>query len=111
MFDSKNDLETRSFAAGIYADSRSDDKGVEPEGITIGVVGRKPIAFVGLERVDAVLLYDVSNPVRPKFIKLLTTGDAPEGILLISSNDSPTGKSLLVVSSEDDGTVKIYSTN
>jgi hypothetical protein len=111
LFDSKNDLETRSFAAGIYADSRSDDKGVEPEGITIGVVGRKPVAFVGLERVDAVLLYDVSNPVRPKFIKLLTTGDAPEGILLISSNDSPTGKSLLVVSSEDDGTVKIYSTN
>jgi hypothetical protein len=38
----------------VYDDGRSDDKGVEPEGITLGVMGNKNIALVGRERVDAV---------------------------------------------------------
>jgi hypothetical protein len=111
IFDSKNDLEEKTIEAGKYDDGRSDDKGVEPEGITLGYVGRKTIAFVGMERADAVALYDVSNPYRPSFIKLLPTGDAPEGLLFIPAKDSPTRKSLLVVSSEGDGTIKIYQAN
>ncbi len=110
VYDSENQLEKKTIEAGVYDDGRSDDKGVEPEGITLGVVGKKPIAFVGMERADAVALYDISNPYNPKFIKLLKSGDAPEGITFISAEDSPTGKSLLVVSSEDDGVVKIYTT-
>jgi hypothetical protein len=43
----------------------SDDKGVEPEGVTLGVVGRKPVVFVGMERADAVAIYDISNPYHP----------------------------------------------
>ena len=64
-----------------------------------------------MERADAVALYDVTNPYKPVFIKLLSTGDAPEGLLFIPAKDSPTKKSLLVVSSENDGTVKVYQTN
>lgn len=111
VFDSKNELENKCIAAGIYDDNRSDDKGVEPEGITLGYVGRKEIAFVGLERADAVAIYDVSNPNNPKFIKLLPAGDGPEGLLFIPSTKSPSGKSLLVVSSENDGTIKVYQVN
>jgi hypothetical protein len=111
IYDSKNELENKTIEAGKYDDGRSDDKGVEPEGITLGYVGKKVIAFVGMERADAVALYDVTNPYKPVFIKILSTGDAPEGILFIPANDSPTKKSLLVVSSEDDGTVKVYQTN
>lgn len=108
VYDSKNELELICKNAGKYDDARSDDKGVEPEGITLGKVGNTMIAFVGMERADALALYDVSNPYQPKFIKLLATGDAPEGITFIPASQSPLKKSLVVVSSENDGTIKIY---
>lgn len=111
VYDSKNNLEEEAIAAGKYDDGRSDDKGVEPEAITLGYVGRTPVAFVGMERADAVAIYDISNPYHPEFIKILVTGDAPEGLLFIPAKDSPTHKSLLVVSSEGDGTIKVYQTN
>jgi hypothetical protein len=111
IYDSKNELDAKVIEAGKYDDGRSDDKGAEPEGVTLGYVGKKVIAFVGMERADAVALYDVTNPYYPTFIKLLPAGDAPEGLLFIPAKDSPTKKSLLVVSSENDGTVKVYETN
>ena len=109
VFDSKNELEKLCMAANTYEDSRSDDKGVEPEGITIGKVGNKKVAFVGMERVDAVAVYDVTTPSKPVFLQLLKCGDAPEGVLFIAAKDSPTKKSLLLVSSEGDGVIKVYT--
>lgn len=109
IFDSKNELDVKAKEAGIYDDARSDDKSIEPEGITLGTVGNKTIAFVGMERVDAVALYDVTNSAAPVFMKLLKCGDAPEGVLFVKAEDSPTKKSLLIVSSENDGVVKIYA--
>jgi hypothetical protein len=110
MFDSKNDLDKRILAAGFYDDGRSDDKSVEPEGLTLGKVGKKQLVFVGSERSDAVITYDISNPLNPVFLQVLPCGDAPEGVLFIPAKDSPAkGHSLLVVSSEDDGVIKIYS--
>ena len=94
VYDSKNELDAKAIEAGKYDDGRSDDKGAEPEGVTLGYVGKKVIAFVGMERADAVALYDVTNPYYPTFIKLLPTGDAPEGLLFIPAKDSPTKKSL-----------------
>lgn len=108
VYDSKNELERKCIAAGLYDDGRSDDKGVEPEGITLGTVGKKSIAFVGMERADALAIYDVTDPFQPTFLKLLPTGDAPEGITFIPAHQSPVGKSLVVVSSENDGTIKVY---
>jgi len=109
VYDSKNELDKKLIAAGRYEDGRSDDKSIEPEGMAIGKVGTTPVAFVGMERVDAVAVYDISNPQQPKFLQLLESGDAPEGVLIIPAKDSPTKKSLLVVSSEDDGVVKLFS--
>jgi DNA-binding beta-propeller fold protein YncE len=111
VYDSKNDLEQKCIVAGLYDDARSDDKGVEPEGITLGAVGKKTIAFIGMERADALAIYDVSDPFQPEFLKLLPTGDAPEGITFIPPHQSPVGRSLVVVSSENDGTIKVYKTN
>lgn len=110
VYDSKNELDVKAKEANVYDDGRSDDKSVEPEGITLGTMGDKTIAFVGLERADAVAVYNVTAPTAPVFVKLLKTGDAPEGVLFVDAKSSPTGKSLLIVSSEGDGTVKIYST-
>ncbi len=109
LFDSKNDLEVRSIAAGVYDDGRSDDKGVEPEGIALGQVGGRKIAFVGMERVDAVAIYDVTNPTVPVFLQMVKCGDAPEGVLFVAAHNSPVKKSLLIVSSENDGVIKVYA--
>ena len=109
VFDSKNELDKLCFDANAYDDLRSDDKSVEPEGITIGKVGNKKVAFVGMERADAVAVYDVTTPSKPVFLQLLKCGDAPEGVLFIPAKDSPTKKSLLLVSSEGDGVIKVYT--
>lgn len=109
VFDSKNELEQKCIEAGYYDDGRSDDKGVEPEGVTVGLVGRQVIAFIGMERADAVAIYDITQPNQPRFIKILACGDAPEGLTFIHASSSPTKKSLLVVSSENDGVIRVYS--
>lgn len=109
VYDSKNVLDVKAKELNFYDDNRSDDKGTEPEAITIGKVGTKTIAFVGLERADAIAVYDVSNPtIMPYFLKMFSTGDAPEGVLFIPALKSPIQQSLLVVSSENDGMIRIY---
>lgn len=110
IFDSGNDLDLQAVIENNYDDDRSDDKGSEPEGIETGRVGTKNLLFVGLERVDGVAVYDVSNPVKPKFLQWLDCGDAPEGLLFIPANESPSGKSILVVSSEGDGVITVFTT-
>lgn len=108
VWDSKDFLDRESFTLGLYDDLRSDDKGAEPEAITLGRVGTKTIAIVGMERSDAFAIYDVTNPTSPVFVKMYKTGDAPEGILFIPASKSPIQQSLIVVSSENDGFLKIY---
>ncbi|MBJ7333632.1 MAG: choice-of-anchor I family protein, partial [Thermoleophilia bacterium] len=110
-------------------DSRSDNKGPEPEGIATGHAFGMQLAFVGLERQNGVMAFDVSNPASPRFLDYLNTtnysstsganyatstnaGDvSPEGILFVSASDSPTGKPALMVSYELSGTTAIYNLN
>lgn len=84
IYDSGNDLEKAAIAKGIYDDSRSDDKGVEPEGVTLLTLKKRTFAFIGLERTtkSAVAVYDVTTPENPIFIDLIVTdGDvSPEGL-------------------------------
>jgi hypothetical protein len=108
VFDSKNELDKKANEFGVYDDGRSDDKGVEPEAVYVSKMGDKQILFVGLERADAVAIYDISTPTAPKYLQIIKTGDAPEGVTFIPAAKSPTKRSLLVVSSEGDGTIKIY---
>ncbi|MCU0501678.1 MAG: esterase-like activity of phytase family protein, partial [Anaerolineae bacterium] len=50
-------------------DERSDDKGPEPEGVTVGTIAGRPYAFVGLERAGGgVMVYDLGNPRQPLFM-------------------------------------------
>jgi hypothetical protein len=108
VFDSKNDLDKRSNDFGTYDDGRSDDKGAEPESVVVAKMGDKNILFVGLERADTVMIYDITNPSAPQYLQSIKTGDAPEGLLFIPASKSPTKRSLVVVSSEGDGSVKFY---
>lgn len=110
VYDSGKDLEVQANAAGAYPDDRSDAKGVEPENLAVGMIGSKRFVFVGLERADAVAVYDITDIANVQFKQFLkTTGDdAPEGILFISAAESPNGNPLLVVSNEDSGNVTVY---
>ncbi|MES2448226.1 MAG: choice-of-anchor I family protein [Bacteroidota bacterium] len=105
------DLEQRVIDAGKYEDDRSDNKGVEVESVTVAQVNGKTLAFIGMERVDHIAVYDVSTPATPKFVQLFATGDAPEGLMFVKPKDSPNGRSLLIVSNEADGTVRFYQPN
>ncbi len=128
-FNSNND-ENQSF------DNRSDNKGPEPEGITLAVIGGRTLAFIGLERMGGIITYDITNPFNPFFVdytnnrdfsvifdvdqegdpdptpeQLDAVGDlGPEGLLFIPRHQSPNGKPLLVVANEVSGTTTLYST-
>jgi len=114
VYDSGSDIaqQTSDLTPAIFngGDERSDDKGAEPETVEVLRVGEKIILLVGLERNNQVMLYDITNPVNPTFIAILSNeGDlGPEGILAVPAVDSPTGKDLIVVSNEVSGGVTFY---
>lgn len=127
VFDSGDDLEQRTQALANVnfnasntnntLDSRSRSKGPEPEGVTVGTFGSKTFAFIGLERVGGVMVYDVTNPNAPVYTTYLNTrtgatGDrGPEGLTLIKAAQSPNGKPLLVVGNETSGTTAVFQLN
>lgn len=94
--------------SSLYDDGRSDNKGVEPEAVEIGTSGGRTYLFVGMERADAVGVYELRGVGSIEFIQLLEVGDAPEGVLFIPAEESPNGRATLVVSSEGDGKVKVF---
>ena len=51
-------------------DSRSDAKGPEPESVTVNLVDGKPYAYVGLERIGGVMVYDLSRPHPPHLCRI-----------------------------------------
>ena len=92
-------------------DDRSDDKGAEPESVTVGKINGKPYGFIGLERAGGgVLVYDLSKPTAPEFIQYIRTeGDvAPEGLKFIAAEDSPNGNPVLAVANEVSKTTTLY---
>jgi hypothetical protein len=113
---------------GDAMDSRSDAKGPEPEGLAVGSIGNKTFAFIGLERMGGVLVYDITNPTAPIRVDYLNTredwatedpstvlatvGDlGPEGLVFIPAKNSPNGKPLLVVGNEVSGTTAVLQLN
>ncbi|WP_202971055.1 esterase-like activity of phytase family protein [Saccharothrix sp. ALI-22-I] len=96
VFSSGNELQAAAIRQGQYPDGRSDNKGVEPEGLAVAVFGRNRYAFVGMERANLVAVYDINDPRRPRLLQVLPTGVGPEGLLPIPATGT------LVVSAEED---------
>ncbi|WP_427160771.1 choice-of-anchor I family protein [Aliinostoc sp. HNIBRCY26] len=103
-------------------DNRSDNKGPEPEDVKIAEINGRFYAFVGLERIGGVMVYDITDPTKPVYVKYVNNRDfladpassavgdlGPEGLLLISAANSPNGKPLLVVSNEISGTTTLFA--
>lgn len=125
IYDSGNDIEQRILELlperfnvdykdynDIEVDGRSDDKGPEVENVVVGQVGSHSYAFVGLERVGGIMIYDITNPYEPYFVKYLYDPDnkdiSPEGITFESAEKSPNGKPLLIASFEVSGTTSTW---
>ncbi|XHX78745.1 MAG: choice-of-anchor I family protein [Stenomitos frigidus ULC029] len=91
-------------------DTRSDNKGPEPEGVAIGVINNRTYAFIGLERVGDVIVYEVTNPNKPVFVQYINTPEdlGAEGLAFIAAADSPTGKPLLATTNEVSKTVALF---
>ena len=98
-------------------DTRSDDKGPEPEGVAVGRIGERWYAFVGLERIGGVAVFDITRPSAPTLVDYLNTrnfagpaetaGDlGPEGIVFVPRSASPTKRPLLVVTNEISGSTR-----
>ena len=127
VFDSGDDFEQRTKALPNVnfnashdnndLDGRSASKGPEPEGVAVANFGKKTYAFIGLERVGGVMVYDVTSPTAPVFATYLNTrtgvsGDrGPEGLTIIKAANSPNGKPLLVVGNETSGTTAVMQIN
>ncbi|MCM1983247.1 choice-of-anchor I domain-containing protein [Lyngbya confervoides] len=109
LWDSGNTLQTLAIAAGVYDDGRSDDKGVEPEGVVVAQVGRRSYAIVGMERTTRSMLavFDVTDPAATHLVTstILDGSLSPEGLLVIDAKESSTGRSTLVVSNEVSNTL------
>lgn len=98
---------------------RSRAKGPEPEGVTLAEIAGKTFAFIGLERVGGVMVYDVTNPNDVKFVDYKNNrsvsayaGDhGPEGITYIKAENSPTNKGYIIVANEISGTLTLFEIN
>ena len=131
VYDSGDDFEMYTSTApafsGIFnadsesntAKNRSRAKGPEPEGVTIAHIADKVFAFVGLERVGGVMVYDVTDPANVQFVDYANTrnvsaygGDnGPEGILYINNVDSPNETPYVIVANEISGTLTVFEVN
>ena len=114
-FNSTND-ENGSF------DNRSDDKGPEPEALAIGKILGRTYAFIGLERVGGIMMYDITDPTSPSFVTYSNNRDfsvpdaeqpeagdlGPEGIRFVPWYQSPNWRPLLIVGNEVSGTTSIF---
>lgn len=101
--------------------NRSDDKGSEPEAVIVAELNGNLLAFIALERMGGIMVYDINDPTDPQFLTYYLNRDfsadaetpeagdlGPEGLVFISADESPNGMPLLVTANEVSGTLSIY---
>lgn len=108
VFDSGDQLEQiiKASYPGLWDDARSDNKGPEPESAVVGQVNGKDLLFLGLERSNAVMVWDLSDLGNIQFLDMLfTAGDVgPEGLSFFSNANG----SYLAVANEVSETTTLY---
>ncbi|MCA6363371.1 MAG: choice-of-anchor I family protein [Bacteroidetes bacterium] len=105
-----------SNSTSAAAKNRSDDKGPEPEGTTTAVINGETYAFVALERIGGVMMYNITNPAVPVYVgyynnrSVATNGPdrGAEGIVFISAANSPNGQPLVLLANETSSTLTVF---
>lgn len=126
VFDSGDDFEKYTAAnlptlfnadhSDNISKGRSRAKGPEPEGVAVAQIGTQTFAFISLERVGGVMVYNITNPNSVTFVDYKNSrstsaygGDnGPEGITYIKPENSPNGKAYILVANEISGTITIF---
>lgn len=127
VYDSRDDFERRTSEYfptyfncsndDLSIDDRSGKKGPEPETVTVGKVNGKAYAFVALERIGGIMVYDITRPDSIKYVNYINSrdfsddvaaDDSPEGLCFVPAKKSPTGEAILLAACEVGGTVAIY---
>jgi hypothetical protein len=92
-------------------DTRSDDKGPEPEALAYGQIDGRHYIFVGAERQNGIFQFDITDLSRVSIVgyfnivdgtKVVTGSQyvSPETIVFVPAAASPTGKPVLLVGYE-----------
>jgi hypothetical protein len=92
-------------------DDRSDDKGPEPEALSIVQTQDWVYALVGLERTGGFMIFDITDPTSPEFQQWIIEGGdiSPEGIYFaLTSMNSRGGSGIVAVANEVSGTTTLY---
>lgn len=106
---------------------RSDNKGPEPESVTVATLddGTR-LVFTGLERTGGIVTYDITDPTAPVYQDFLNVrnwkvndpsiyddayyylNDGPEHLVYVQPSDSPIGQPLLLAAHPYYGRFSIY---
>jgi hypothetical protein len=85
VYDSGSLLDREAIRLGLYDDARSDNKGVEPEGLALLHIEGRVLAFIGLERTlkAAIAVFDITDPSQVQYVDMIVgDGDlSPEGLV------------------------------
>ena len=97
----------------VGLDNRSAKKGPEPEDVKVGKIGDEVFAFVGLERIGGVMMYNITDPSNVEFVDYLNLRDFSEDI---AGDVSPEGMAFvpgenpqLIIGHEVSGTVTVLN--
>jgi YVTN family beta-propeller protein len=116
VFDSGDTIEQtiKSLFPALWDDGRSDNKGPEPEGVEVGMIDGRTFLFVGLERTNNILAFDITD-WRPDNKAISFAGNifatgliGPEGFKFIGASESWDGNSYIAVSNEVSGTTALF---
>lgn len=100
-------------------DARSGKRGPEPENLTLGEVDDRTYAFIGLEQLGGIIVYDITAPEDTFYVTYVnnrdfvassgTVGDrGPEGLEFVPAEESPNGQPLVLVANEVSGSTTVY---
>ena len=111
----------------LTKEKRSRSKGPEPEGLVLGTVGEKTYAFIGLERIGGIMVYDITQPESSKHVGYFNNrrfdvaatrddgtanpeaGDSGiEGLIFVPAEKSPTSTDLVIAGNETSGTTTVW---
>lgn len=81
-----------------YLCPEKPEKRCDPEGIAMAKIGNRIFAFVGVERLNKLLILEVTDPCSPVFVDSKDTGNRPEGVTAIEKN----GKIYVMTADEGD---------
>lgn len=101
----------------ISMDGRSPKKGPEAESVVVGEVDGRIYAFIGLERISGVMVYDITDLTNVSYVNYINSRDfsgdiegdvSPEGLCFVPASESLSGNPELIVANEVSGTVAVY---